>query len=117
MIVLVTGGRDIVHEKRIHSVLDAYHAEHPITLLIHGGAAGADLLANMWATKNEVNCLRVPAKWKKYGGKSAGPRRNHEMLNLGYVKPDICFAFPTGGPGTANMITQCCGIVEVRVIE
>jgi hypothetical protein len=57
--------------------------------------------------------LSFPANWKQYG-KSAGYRRNTQMLEEG--KPDIVIAFP-GGRGTEMMceIAETAGITVRRV--
>lgn len=117
MKVLVCGGRDygrsVEQERRIFSVLNAQHALNPITLVIQGGARGADSVAGLWADANSIDCLRVPAKWDLHG-RGAGPIRNARMLDY---KPKLVIAFP-GSRGTANMIRQAkeSGIV-VAVIE
>lgn len=96
VILLVCGGRAYANKRRVYEVLDQWEVE----LLIHGGASGADSLAASWAADREINCLRVPAKWKKHG-RRAGPLRNHEMAQM---KPDVVIAF-AGGRGTTNMVT------------
>lgn len=103
--VLVCGGRDYIDEERAFSVLDVAHAANPIIKLIHGAAAGADMLAAMWAAKHNVQTEAFPADWDRHG-RAAGPIRNRQMLDEG--KPDIVIAFP-GGRGTRNMIEQAEG--------
>lgn len=103
--VLVCGGRDFTDEKMAFSILDLAHAANPIIKLIHGAAAGADMLAAMWAAKRNVQTEAFPADWDTYG-KSAGPIRNRKMLDEG--KPDMVIAFP-GGHGTNNMLAQAEG--------
>lgn len=66
----------------------------------HGGANGADLVADSWAVTNWLPVQEVKAQWDKYG-KSAGYRRNARMLEP--PAPDLVVAFP-GGRGTANMV-------------
>jgi len=96
MRVLVCGGRDYKDVMKMAGVLyDIY-----ITLIIEGGADGADTLARKWAERNEIPHLEFPAQWKKLGPK-AGPIRNQQMLDEG--KPDMVIAFP-GGKGTAHMV-------------
>ena len=95
MIVLVTGGRDYQGDVSFLGNFD-------ITLLIHGGASGADLRAAEWCESRGIHTARVKALWR-YHGKSAGPKRNEIMLLL---KPDLCVAFP-GGRGTAHMVALC----------
>lgn len=101
MIVLVCGGRDFSNRTRLFGTLDAVHAKHEITLLVHGSARGADLLGEEWAKRRQVPYLGVPAKWDSLG-KAAGFERNGRML---VWKPEVVIAFP-GGNGTANMIEQ-----------
>lgn len=71
-----------------------------IDAIIHGGCRGADEGAGDWAKSEGIRTIVCPADWKKHG-KSAGPIRNREMLEI--HKPDYVVALP-GGKGTANMI-------------
>ncbi len=102
MRVLVCGGRDYSDRKFVYQCLDALHKEHPIDVLIEGGAVGTDRIAGGWAVKMGINNLVFPADWNKHG-KAAGPIRNQRMLNEG--KPDLVVAFP-GGRGTADMMKR-----------
>lgn len=99
--VLVCGGRDFTDEVLICSTLGKIHKEHGISVIVHGGASGADCLASVFAEKNGISTERYPANWQKHG-KAAGPIRNKYMLN--FSKPDIVVAFD-GGKGTANMVS------------
>lgn len=101
MKVLVCGGRDFNNGARLRECLNALHDNlGPITLLVHGAAAGADSMAGTWATHRGVPVKAYPADWKKHG-RSAGPIRNQQMLDA--EKPDMVIAFP-GGRGTAHMV-------------
>lgn len=100
MKVLVCGGRNYVDYIHLRAVLDALHAAKPITEVIHGGARGADDLANHWARTRGIARKVFPAAWGEHG-KAAGMIRNRAMLTDG--KPDMVVAFP-GGKGTANMM-------------
>jgi hypothetical protein len=80
--------------------LDALHARRPISLLIHGAAAGADTLAHVWAETRRVPVQACPADWDRYG-KRAGRIRNLWMLTE--FHPELVVAFP-GGAGTAHMV-------------
>ena len=71
-------------------------------VIIHGDAAGADRVAGQVAAKWGIKVWKFPANWARYG-KSAGPRRNYQMIQEG--RPTLVLAFP-GGAGTANMIKQ-----------
>lgn len=106
MKVLVCGGRHFTDAESLNATLDELHAKKGITLLIHGGAEGADFLAYRWACKNVVPHLCVPAKWKDARGiqdNTAGPKRNSIMLKL--VTPDLVIAFP-GNEGTADLVKK-----------
>lgn len=97
MKVLVTGGRNYSDKRAIHEALSKVNP----TMLIHGGASGADVLCGSWAASQGIPVVVVPANWQRYG-KRAGHLRNGWMLDL---DPDILVAFP-GGRGTANMVEQ-----------
>jgi len=102
MKLLVTGGRDFDDFDFLKENLDKLLKEHgPLECLIHGGAQGADFLAHKWAHLNNIEQKVYVADWKLYG-RAAGIIRNKKMLEDG--KPDLVAAFPTGGPGTKNMI-------------
>ena len=114
MKVLVCGGRGYFNAEKVNKTLDELNEEKKITVIIHGGATGADALAEKWAESRFVRPHRFPIfkeDWKKYG-KAAGPLRNTRMLLLG--KPDLVVAFP-GHDGTNDMIKQATNAgVEVR---
>lgn len=105
--VLVTGSRDYDDQEYLWVMLDEYHKEHNIELIIEGGARGADLMARNWAYHNRIPWVTFPAKWHKYGI-AAGPLRNKEMLEMG--EPDVVLAFPLWTLdltiGTKNMVKQ-----------
>jgi hypothetical protein len=102
MRVLVCGGRNFVDRAMLFRVLDALHDQYKISVVIHGMARGADLLAEHWALYNKVPPYRFHALWDKQG-KAAGPLRNQRMLDKG--KPDMVVAFP-GGNGTRDMMRK-----------
>jgi hypothetical protein len=81
------------------------------TAVAHGGADGADTLANAAALMLSVPVTEYPADWKSYGP-SGGPIRNARML--GEFMPDVVLAFP-GGAGTADMVKRARA-AGVRVV-
>ena len=99
MKVLVCGGRKYSDWQRVCELLDKLHAEHVITHVLHGGAAGADDLAGRWAYERGAQEVICPANWNRFG-LTAGPVRNAAMLEL---RPDLVVAFP-GGAGTNSTI-------------
>jgi hypothetical protein len=100
MKLLVCGGRDFDNYVHLARVLDALHGVKPVARVIHGGARGVDAMAGRWARARGIPCDVYPAEWDKFG-KSAGMRRNADMLRNG--QPDMVAAFP-GGKGTRNMV-------------
>jgi hypothetical protein len=102
MRILVCGGRDYLDTQHIHRTLDRVHAKHGITLLIEGGARGADARARAWAINRRIPFVTVEADWDAYG-LAAGHIRNTRMLDE--HQPEAVVAFP-GGRGTADMVKQ-----------
>lgn len=97
MRVLVTGGRSFEEWSKVQRLL----SEVKPTVVIQGGAPGADRLAAKWADINGIPLVTYPALWKQ--GKKAGPIRNAFML--ADSRPDLVIAFP-GGSGTADMVSR-----------
>lgn len=107
--VLVCGGRDFADRDAVYQTLTDYRP----SVVIQGGATGADRLAYEWARWARVSVQTFHANWKDHG-KGAGPIRNQRMLDEG--KPDIVIAFP-GGRGTADMVRRAkIAGVEVREV-
>ena len=100
--VLVCGGRNLKDANQVHMHLNMIKRDHPdrVVFVIHGGADGADSLADGWARYNRLPSAMVMARWDM--GPSAGPVRNAWMMGL---QPHMVLAFP-GGKGTANMVSQ-----------
>lgn len=83
------------------------------SLIIHGGAKGADQIAGDWARMNFSPYCVFPANWDRLG-RRAGPVRNGWMLEHG--QPDLVVAFP-GGKGTKGMVklAQEAGVPVLEV--
>ena len=114
MRVLVCGGRKYADRDRVRETLNRLSVERGgITLIIHGGAPGADELADKWSKAAYVERIVFVAEWHVHG-RRAGPLRNQRMVDEG--KPDLCVAFP-GGIGTADMVRRArkAGIEVVEV--
>lgn len=107
MRVLVCGGRDFDQAKALGRALTALHAERPFSLIVTGGAAGADYWAGRWAAHERLPLCTFPPHWKTMG-KRAGPVRNGWMLE--FARPELVVAFPRAngriGEGTADMTRQ-----------
>ena len=101
MRVLVTGSRDWSDWKTLTTAMfDAVNDYGEIVVVSGACPTGADAMAE-WTAENLMGHLEVlrvrverhPADWSTYG-KSAGFRRNAEMVNLG---ADVCLAFIKNG--------------------
>ena len=107
LVILVCGGRDYDDEPVFDHLMDALlagfkeHSPGAELVIVHGGARGADKLADLWAKSRKVPVVACPADWKTHG-KAAGMIRNLEMLKK--WKPQVVIAFP-GGRGTAHMVS------------
>ena len=103
MRILVTGGREYKNRKFLFGILNLLHKKYSISVVVHGGARGADSLADEWALENDIEreVFEVTkAEWDKYG-KPAGIMRNIKMLDIS--QPDLVVAFK-GNRGTSHMI-------------
>lgn len=108
--ILICGGRDFTDRADAQRVLDTFASP---SLVITGGARGADAIGAEWARVRGYARVVFPANWVGEL-KSAGYRRNKRMLEIG--QPDLVIAFP-GGKGTANMVSLAkrAGIEVVEV--
>lgn len=108
---LVCGGRDYHEQAAVFTDLDGFAEDFPPSIVIHGGAVGADALAGEWAFQRGIHVAEVRPNWQKYG-KRAGYLRNMAMLVL---QPEIVICFP-GGKGTA-MMAELAKKAGIRTFE
>lgn len=99
MKAIICGGRDFTDFKTAMAELDKINSKLGITLVIQGGATGADHIAKVWAEDRGIPMVEHKARWKDFG-KRAGSVRNTFMLE--HERPNIVIAMP-GGYGTAHM--------------
>lgn len=113
MKLLVCGGRDFKDTAFIFATLDKVHERKPVSIVIQGGADGADAIAKAWAKTRNIHHAQVDAIWRPNGvlDRGAGPKRNRAMLLLA---PDAVVAFP-GGAGTADMV-KAARAAKVRIV-
>ena len=98
MKVLVAGGRDFNDYDHVKSDLDSFN---PV-VIISGMARGADSLGVKYAKEEGCQLKSFPADWNRHG-KSAGYKRNQQMLDEG--KPDLVLIYWDGSSkGTSHMI-------------
>lgn len=97
VVALFCGSRDWSDRERIRRDLESLPEG---SVVIEGGARGADRIAAEEAAALGLHVATVRALWDFYG-RSAGYRRNEAMARL---EPEVVYAYPLGGPGTARMI-------------
>ncbi|MEU3278163.1 DUF2493 domain-containing protein [Streptomyces antibioticus] len=103
MRVLLTGSRSWTDVGRLELALFLLVRQvgRPCdVVLVHGACPkGADAIADRFARDIGMGVEPHPADWERWG-KSAGFRRNDEMVKLG---ADICLAFIKDGSAGASM--------------
>ena len=122
--ILITGSRhfdphnprnyQLMHQALSTTAQKLYAAGAADITVVHGGASGADTLADIIASSLGFTIERYPAQWHLYG-KKAGPIRNEEMVARG---ADIVLAFPAAvSPGTKHCMSVAhrSGITVVNV--
>jgi hypothetical protein len=67
MKVLVCGGRDFSDRELLTTTLNWVNGMRPISLLIEGGARGADRLAHVWAIAKGIPIQSYEADWMSAG--------------------------------------------------
>ncbi len=92
MRLIVTGGRNYPDMEHVFNVLDALKP----SVVIHGGAPGAEAFSAGWAAARKIPVEVYEADWTRWG-RSAGPRRNLEMVQKS--RADLVCAFE-GNTGT-----------------
>lgn len=96
MILLVCGGRAFDNASLMNKILTDLCPQK----IRHGGAKGADALAEAWAKARGIPTEVFLADWENHPG-IAGKLRNINMIRKGGI--DLVVAFPGGG-GTEHMM-------------
>ncbi len=101
MNVVIAGGRDFNDYELLTSFTDKILEplwEKGLIVILSGHCRGADRLGERYAAEHDLAVELFLPDWSI--GRSAGPRRNKEMLE----EADLVIAFPTGGRGTQNLL-------------
>ena len=100
MKLAVVGSRGFDDYDLLKLKLDTIHSRRPISVIISGGAYGADSLAERWARENRLELLVFLPDWEQFG-KSAGYKRNIQIIE----SADAVIAFWDGqSKGTQHSI-------------
>lgn len=128
MRLIIAGGRDYQFTAMDEAALDRINAFNPISLVICGGASGADECGKQWAISRSIPLEVIDAPWDDTAGKppsqvgyhrsgrpywkGAGPARNRLMA----MRADAVAVFP-GDRGTRNMraIAKKHGLVVFEI--
>jgi YspA, cpYpsA-related SLOG family len=99
--ILITGSREYADYNCMQDAILDYTRGYSV--VVHGGARGADQLAQKICDELHIRTEVHMADWE-HEGKRAGVLRNQHMVNLG---ADICLAFPIGeSRGTRDCIKR-----------
>ncbi|MEQ8694464.1 MAG: DUF2493 domain-containing protein [Gammaproteobacteria bacterium] len=112
MRVLVCGGSSYQDQAAVFRELDRLHNDQPLSLVINGGARGADYLASQWAKQREVPLRVFRADWQQFG-EQAVFALNEQMI--AQTRPEVILAFP-GGDVTADMCRRA-ELSSIRVVR
>lgn len=104
----IIGSRGINNKKYIFSILDTYK----ISMIISGGANGVDLIAEEYATINNIEKIIYKPNYNKYG-KSAPIRRNDTII----YNSELIIAFWDGcSKGTKYVINKAIKTKKTIII-
>lgn len=99
--VVICGSREWNEPAVIGRLLDALPKQG--TVVVSGGARGADRIAAALARRKNIPVEEYPADWDRFG-KGAGYRRNEAMLGLDAVTHVFAFRKGQKSPGTDHMV-------------
>lgn len=118
--VIIAGGRDFNDYELLKMKCDYYlsFVQESEIVIVSGHARGADSLGEQYANEKGYQLDVHPADWDKYG-KSAGYRRNQEMVDV--ASAAICF-WDGKSKGTKHTIDLCkkkgipCKVIKYEII-
>ena len=98
--VIICGSTDWNEPAAIGRLLDRLPKN---TVVVSGGASGADRIAAALARRKNIPFEEYPANWRKHG-RGAGYRRNEAMLELDRVTHVFAFRKGDKSPRTDHMV-------------
>lgn len=103
MKLLITGSREGTTEQQVKAAIETAAAKHGTpTLILHGGAKGADAHAEKWARENGTPTRIIRPDYTKHHPKAAPLKRNTELVKLADVVAAIYAPGRHGKGGTAD---------------
>jgi hypothetical protein len=101
MKIAVIGSRNFTYQVLLENELNTI--KEKVTMVISGGAKGADTLAEKWAIDNNLPFEVIKPNWETYG-RAAGIVRNKLIID----SCDYCYAFwDKKSKGTLFNIKYC----------
>lgn len=99
----IVGSRTFDDLNKFHKIIQILKNNYTFSLIVSGGAKGADSMGEKYADDNNIPKLILKADWKKFG-KRAGFIRNVDIIK----NCDLCVAFWDGNShGTKHDIKLC----------
>jgi hypothetical protein len=113
--VIVAGSRSFMDGKFMARSLDKLLARLDSgTVIVSGGARGADTLGEQYAADRGLGMMREPADWDRYG-RAAGMIRNQHMS---FLSSHLVAFWNGASPGTRAMIEIArSDRLQVRVVK
>jgi len=107
MKLLITGSRKLEDMETLKQVIQELESrtEQKITMLLHGGAKGADTLAQEWADENKIKTHVIKPDYEKHYPKIAPLIRNKELVKLADCTLAL-YVTETRSGGTGHTATQ-----------
>lgn len=100
MRLAIVGSRSFTDTSFAFDILDRLRASTPVDLVVSGGAAGADTIAELWARARSITARVFKPDWTRHGRK-AGFLRNIAIV----TNADKLIAFWDGASrGTLHSI-------------
>jgi len=108
MKLLITGSRDFTNHEALKQAIEEVQKRQGenITIILHGGAKGADTLAQNWAEENKIPTHIITPNYKKYNGKTAPLIRNKELIKLADCTLALYSKERTGGTWYTSQETK-----------
>lgn len=111
MRVGVIGSRNFNNYALLRDTLDNILSKKSISLIVSGGAKGADALSEVWATQNSIETLIFKPNWSL--GKSAAAIRNQKIVE----NSDIIVAFWDGISKGTKMTIDMATSRNIKVLN
>lgn len=117
MVIAIIGSRTFTDYALLKAEVDKVAADNPISLIVSGGAIGADTLGARYAVEHCIDKLVFKPDWNRFG-KGAGFIRNKDIVD----NAEVVIAFWNGvSKGTKHSIDyatkQGKKVIVIIVVE